>query len=140
MKAQARSSLEPPLEYNQAPNPLMKQGLLCTCLTTLVVTEILSSFRLVLERKTGKEIPESSRFLEEFLEKFLANNLALQYAEENTSKPLNRGGTVDLPLLTTLLAIQQKSGEPRFWEVLELACLKFNLDLENLFCWYKQKK
>ena len=38
--------------------------------------EILCSVRLVLEGKTGKEIPESSRF--EFLEKFLANNLLYQ--------------------------------------------------------------
>ena len=34
--------------------------------------EILCSFRLVLEGKTGKEIPKSSRL--EFLEKFLAKN------------------------------------------------------------------
>ena len=32
-----------------------------TFLTILGVTEILYSFRLVLEGKTGKEIPESSR-------------------------------------------------------------------------------
>ena len=37
-------------------------------LTILGVTEILCSFRLVLKRKTGKEIPESSRL--ELLEKF----------------------------------------------------------------------
>ena len=66
--------------------------------------EILCSFRLVLEGKTGQEIPESSRF--EFLEKFLANNFALSYAEDNTSSPLNRGGIADLPLLRTLLAIK----------------------------------
>ena len=52
--------------------------------------EILCSFRLVLEGKTGKEIPESSRF--EFLEKFLANNFALSDVDDNTSGPLNRGG------------------------------------------------
>ena len=39
-------------------------------LKNLGVKEILCSFRLVLERITGKEIPESSRF--EFLETFLA--------------------------------------------------------------------
>ena len=71
-----------------------------TFLTILDVTEILSSFRLVLEKKTGKEIPESSRL--EFLEKFLANN----FAEDNTSRLLNRGGIADLPLLRTLLAIK----------------------------------
>ena len=83
--------------------------------------EILCSFRLVLEGKTGKEIPESSRF--EFSEKFLANNFALSDAEDNTSGPPNRGGIADLPLLRTLLAIGQKSQEPSFWEVMdELFC------------------
>ena len=86
-----------------------------TFLTVLVVTIILCSFRLVLEGKTGKEIAESSRL--EFLEKFLANNFALSDAEDNTSGPLNRGDTEDLPLLRTLLAIRQKSQEPSFWEV-----------------------
>ena len=46
-----------------------------TFLTILGVVEILCSFRLVLEGKAGKEIPESSRL--EFLEKFLANNFSL---------------------------------------------------------------
>ena len=45
-----------------------------TFLTILGVTEI-CSFRLVLEGKTGKEIPGSSRL--EFLERFSANNFAL---------------------------------------------------------------
>ena len=88
-----------------------------TFLTILGVTEILCSCKLVLEGKTGKEIPESSRF--EFLEKFSANNFALSDAEDNTSGPLNRGGIADLPLLRTLLAIRQKSCEPSFWEVIE---------------------
>ena len=120
--------------------------------------EILCSFRLVLEGKTGKEIPKSSRF--EFLEKFLANNFALSDAEDNTSGPLNRGGIADLPLLRTLLDIRQKSREPSFWEMMDsfvlvayaslaasrtllqqlLACLNFTLDSEDLFCWYKRKK
>ena len=63
--------------------------------------DILCRFRLVLEGKTGKEIPESSRF--EFLEKFLENNFALSDAVDNTFSPLNRGGITDLPLLRTLL-------------------------------------
>ena len=49
-----------------------------TFLTILGITEILCSFRLVLERKTGKEIPESSRL--EFLEKSLGNNFPLSDA------------------------------------------------------------
>ena len=56
--------------------------------------EILCSFKLVLEGKTGKETPESSRL--EFKEKFSANNFALSDAEGNTSGPLNRGGIADL--------------------------------------------
>ena len=120
--------------------------------------QILCSFRLVLEGKAGREIPESSRL--EFLEKFLANNFALSDAEDNTSAPLNREGIADLPLLRTLLAICQKSREPSLWEVMDsfvlvaypslaasrtllhqlLACLNFTLESEDLFCWHKQKK
>ena len=123
-----------------------------TFLTILGVMDLLCSFRLVLEGKTGKEIPESSRF--EFLEKFLVNNFALSDAEDNTSGPLNRGGIADLPLLRTLLAIHRKSREPSFWEVMDsfvlvasaslaasrtllqrlLACLNVSLDSEDLFC------
>ena len=50
-------------------------------LIVLGVTETLCCFRLVLEGKTGKEIPKSSRL--EFLEKFLANNFALSDVEDN---------------------------------------------------------
>ena len=45
-----------------------------TFFTILGVMEILCSSKLVLEGKTGKEIPESPRL--ELLEKFLANNFA----------------------------------------------------------------
>ena len=83
-----------------------------TFLTILGVTEILCSFRLVLEGKTGKEIPESSRL--KFLERLLANNFSLQDAEDNTSWPLNSGGIVDLPLLRTLLTIRAKTIRGKF--------------------------
>ena len=86
-------------------------------LTNLRVIEILCSFRLVLEGKAGKEIPESSRL--EFLEKFLANDFFLSDAEDIFSRPLNREGIADLPLLRTLLAIHQKFLEPTFWEVID---------------------
>ena len=43
-----------------------------TFVTIFGVMGILRSFRLVLEAKTGKEIPESSR--SKLLEKFLVNN------------------------------------------------------------------
>ena len=124
-----------------------------TFLTILGVTEILCSFKLVLEGKTGKETPESSRF--EFKEKFSANNFALSDAEDNTSSPLNRGGIADLPLLRTILAICQKSREPSFWEITDsfvllayaslaasrtllqrlLACLNFTLESEDFSLW-----
>ena len=88
-----------------------------TFLTILGVTEILCTFRLVPEGKTGKEIPESSRL--EFLEKFSANKFSLSNAEGNTSGLLNRGGIADLPLFRTLIAIHHKSREPSFWEVMD---------------------
>ena len=88
-----------------------------TFLAILGVTEILCSFRLVVEGKTGKDIPKSPRL--EFLEKVLVNSFALSDAEDNTSGRLSRGGIADLPFLTTLLAICQKSREPSFWEVLK---------------------
>ena len=76
-----------------------------TFLTILGVTEILQSFRLILEGKTGKEIAKSSRL--DFLEKFSANNFALSDAKVNTSGLLSRGDIADLLLLRTLLAIHQ---------------------------------
>ena len=88
-----------------------------TFLTILGDAEIVCSFRLVLEGKTGKGIPESSRLV--FLEKFSANNFALSDAENSTSGPLNRGGIAYLPLLITLLTILQKSREPSVWEVMD---------------------
>ena len=57
-----------------------------TFLTILRVIEILCSFRLVLEEKTGKEIPQSSRL--DFLEKVSANNFALSEAGDNYSGSL----------------------------------------------------
>ena len=57
-------------------------------------------------------IPELSR--SEFLETFSANNFALSDEEDNISRPLNRGGIADLPLLRGLLAFPQNSPEPSF--------------------------
>ena len=72
MKLQVHRSLESPLEYNQdqiKSNTIIDESrLTLTFLTILGVIEILCSFRLVLEGKTGKETPESSRL--EFLEVF----------------------------------------------------------------------
>ena len=78
-----------------------------TILTILGFTEILGSFRLVLDGKTGKKISESSRL--KFLEKSLENNFALSDAKVNTSGLFNRGVILDLLLLRKLLAICEKS-------------------------------
>ena len=64
-------------------------------------------FQISSRRQTGKQIPQSSRL--EFLEKFSGKNFALSDAEDNTFGSLKRGGTADLPLLRTLLAIRLKS-------------------------------
>ena len=53
------------------PDAFDESRLVITFLTTLGITEILCSFRLVLEKKAGKETLESSRL--ELLEKYLAN-------------------------------------------------------------------
>ena len=69
-----------------------KSRFIMTFLTIVGVTEILCSFRLVLEGKTGKEIPESSRL------EFLGSIFALSNAEDNNSRLLNSVGIADLYL------------------------------------------
>ena len=81
------------------PDVFYESRFIMTFLTILGVMGIYS-FRLVLEGKICKEIPESSRL--EFLEKFSADNLALSDTEVNTTGSLNRGGIADLLLLRTL--------------------------------------
>ena len=123
---------------------------------------------LVLEGQAGKGKTESPRF--EFSEKFFANSSALTEIEENTSGLLNWTRIADLSLWRTLLTIRQKSQKPSFWEVSNLltlinqkrlsfvlleqasltasitllerllACLRFTLDAEDLFYWYKWKE
>ena len=94
------------------PDAFDKSRFIMTFLTIFGVTEILCSFKLVLEGITVSSTLE-------FLKKFSANNSALSDPEDNTFGPLNRGGITDLPLLRTLLAIHQKSREPSFWEVMD---------------------
>ena len=48
-------------EIQSGQDALEESRFVMTFLTNLGVKEILRSFRLVLERKTGKEIPELSR-------------------------------------------------------------------------------
>ena len=113
MKFQAHSSLETITGIQLGPDSFDESRFIMTFLTILGIMETLCSFRLVLEGKTVKEIPESSRL--EFFEKLLANNFALSGTENNTSGSLNRRGLADLPLSKTLLAICQESWEPSFF-------------------------
>ena len=99
-------------EIQSGPDHFDESRPVMTFLIILWVIEILCCFsRLILNRKTGKQVPESSRL--EFLEKFLGNNFALTDLEYNTSGQLNRGGTVliniaGIPLTRTMLAICKK--------------------------------
>ena len=76
MKVQAYSSLRTTTGIQPGPDAFHESRFVLTG-----VTEILCSFRLVLEGKAGKEISMSSRL--EFLEKFLANNFASSDAEDS---------------------------------------------------------
>ena len=58
-----------------------------TFLTIFGIMEILCNFRLVLEGKTGKQIPESSKL--ESLEKFLVNNF-VQFVPHGSKLVLDR--------------------------------------------------
>ena len=89
----------------------------------------------------------------------LVYNFGLSDTKDNTSGPINRGGIVDLPLLRTLLAFYQMSGEHSFYEVMGsfalvayvslpasktlleqlLGWLNFSLDSADFFCRYKRK-
>ena len=119
----------------------------------LGVTYIFYSFRLVLEGKTGKEI----RLIKIRAFRKVFNNFALSDAEHIWaaeqrwySRFIFVANTCNSP----------KSQKPSFWEVIDSFCFisickfsslkkpfatttnlsKFTLDLEDLFCWYKQKK
>ena len=74
-------------------------------LINLVATET-CSFRLVLKRKSCKQISEliKIRVLKKRSKKF-----ALSEAKDNTPEQLNKLSIADLPFLRTLLAILQES-------------------------------
>ena len=65
------------------PDDFHESRFFMTFLTILGVMEILCSVRLVLEGKTGKKIPQSSRL--ELLEKFLAKNFLYQMQKTTPS-------------------------------------------------------
>ena len=75
------------------------------------------SFRLVLDGKTGKVIPESWRL--EFWENILTTNFSLSNAKDNTFRPWNSADIADLLLLRTLLPIYQNPREKSFREVMD---------------------
>ena len=85
--------------------------LVMTLLTNSRVRKILFSFRSLLEGKAGKMILELTRLL--------ATNSSLLDAEDNMPGPLSTECTADLPFLGTLLALRQRSREPRFCEVMD---------------------
>ena len=94
MKVQAFNSYRTTTGILSGPDAFDESWFVMTFLIIVAVIEIICSFRLVLEGKTGEEIPESSSL--EFFKRFLANNFALSETEGNTSGPLNRGGIADL--------------------------------------------
>ena len=67
-------------EIQSGPDAFDESRFVMTFLTILRVMEMLCSFGLVLEGKTGKGIPESSRL--DLIETFLASNFALLDAED----------------------------------------------------------
>ena len=131
-KVQVHSSIELPLQYYQDQTPMMPIKGRYHFFNHIGSCRVLCSFRLVLHGKTSKEISESSRL--EFLEKFLANNFAWSDAEDNTFRPLNRGGIADLSFLRTLLAIRPKSWEPSFWKLVNAFVLLIYGSLQDHFC------
>ena len=121
MNVQAHSSLEPPLEYNQDQTPLMNQ-VCCVFLTILGVIEI-CSFRLVLERKTGKEIPEPSKIRvisKNFNEQFCFIKCRRQYLWALEKRWYCRY----LCWEHFYVAICQKPHKPSFWEVIDSFVLR----------------
>lgn len=73
------------------------------------VTEILYSFRFVLDRKTAEELSESSGL--ESSERISGHNYILSDTGDSTSGPLNYGIT-GLHLFRTLFTVLLKSREP----------------------------
>ena len=120
-------------------------------LNALWITEILCSFRLVLQGKIDQKIPELS--ILESLEKLVSKNFALSDAEGNISGSLNTRDIADLTLLRKISAIQQPkvlrakflgkcsfvllaypslTASRTFLQSL-LACLNITLDLQDFF-------
>ena len=126
------------------PNAFDESRFVMTFLTILGVIKILCSFKLVLEGKTSKEIPKSSRLV--LRTKFLRRDRLFCFISICKFSSFKN----PFPLITKNL---KKLHGPFLW--MEFICLKaratsrrqftfsqlnFNLDSEDLFCWDKQKK
>ena len=83
MKVQIHNSSEPPLQ--SGPYAFAESRLVMIFLTSFGVPEILCSFRLVLEGKAGKEIPESSRL--ELLEMLLVKSQTILLYQMQKATP-----------------------------------------------------
>ena len=135
-----------------------KSGLGITFLYNFWTQRIFFSFRLVLEGKTGKKIPDSLRL--EFLKKIFENSFALsehlrsikwtRYFRftfvENTisnsakaSKPRFLGSNRLFGFISISKFDSFKNHFPTTTKI-SLECLNFSLDAENLLCCYKQQK
>ena len=95
MKVLAHRFFKTTTEIQSGQDAFDESRLVKTFLPNLEVTEILCSFRLVLEGQACKKVPESSSSA--FLETFSANNFALSDSEDNTIESLEKGGIEDLP-------------------------------------------
>ena len=115
---------------HSGPDVFDKLRFVMTFLIILWITEILCSFRLVLEGKTGKEIPESLRL--EFFEKFSVNNFALPDAEDNISCLLNRGGIADFTFVENDISNLQVTRVKFLGSFVLLSCA--SLAASRMFC------
>ena len=97
------------------PDNLNESRVIMTFLTILRVTEMLCTFRLVVEGKTAKEIPESSKL--EFLEKSLANNCFIRCRRQHLGAVEQRYSRFIFveKTITNLPNVPQ----PSFWEVID---------------------
>ena len=95
-------------------NAFGKSKLVAIFLANTRLTTILCSFRLFLEGKSGKQVPELSRWSS--LKWFQKKDLPYQMINTEPQVTLKRGGMADLPLLRTLqlfteLHVSQVSGK-----------------------------
>ena len=130
-----------------------------TFLTILGVTEISYRFRLVLEGRTGKEMPESSKirvlskvFSKQFcfirckrqrLQAVVQRRYSRFTFVENTNSNSPKVPSAKFLGIYELFLFYQHT---QIWQLQEnpfatlLVCLNFTFDSEDLLCWYKRQK